>query len=111
LAAQVVVLQFMVASVVATQMAASQPGDPAIACYGGTQLPAGSEEFPSPVAAKHATCVVCAFAAFAPPIPICGSIVDVSDGAVSAISPMASSVATGKNHHDPRSSQGPPLRA
>jgi hypothetical protein len=100
------VLQVLLGSVVATQMVASGPAGAFALCVGEsrdvdapTGDPAGR--------LTHATCMVCAFASFAPPVPEAAAIVlgIASEVFFELIPP---DYGRDTQRHEPRSSRGPP---
>jgi hypothetical protein len=107
--AYAVVLQVLLGSIVATQMAIAAPDAAAALCVGeahGAADPAGK---PAPYAA-HASCMVCAFASFAPPVPDAAAV--IVDVAAEIVRPLVKPALGRTAHrHEPKSSRGPPQSA
>jgi hypothetical protein len=110
LAGQIVVLQFLFAGIVATEMAVRASDDVFAICHTDNQTSPG-EPGKTDGHVHHAACVICAFAAHASPVPADASHVAIPDGLtgiVAVVTPPA--IATPENR-SPRTSQGPPLSA
>ena len=104
-------LQMMLAGIAATQMAAADPADPFVICYGSDHAPDGDTGSGKGAPVHHAACAICVLAAFSPPVPEAATL-QLVRGSASAALHLAPQVQHGPaSKHDPRSSQGPPQTA
>jgi outer membrane receptor protein involved in Fe transport len=89
LASQIIVLQLLLAGIVATQMAVRASADAFVICHGnGQSSPSQPGETNSPN--YHAACAICAFAAHAAPVPADSShvtILDVLTTVIASVTP------------------------
>ena len=107
---QVLALNLLFGSLVSTQMAvATSIGLPAI-CYNTAPGSGDNQDSPAPGLRAHA-CIVCAFSAVAPLIPVAASISFVQVESTVAFSPFTLFDLDLRRRHDPRLSQGPPQQA
>jgi hypothetical protein len=104
-AAYAFILQILLGSVVATRMAIAAPADVSALCAADSHD--GGDPSGKPAAhLTHASCMVCAFAAFAPPIPQAAKIVT----GIAKVFVLSDPPDSGRSieRHEPRSSRGPP---
>lgn len=104
-------LQMLLAGIAATQMAAADPADPFVICYGSGHTPDGDTGSNKGAPVHHAACAICVLASFSPPVPEIATLqlARSSAPAVAHLAPQAHRGPASK--HDPRSSQGPPQTA
>jgi hypothetical protein len=108
-AAYTLILQIFLTGIVATQMAVADQSDPFAICY-GTPASSSGDHGKTSSHISHASCLACAFVAFASPLAGSGAAVVFRVSADAAYAPAAPlTVAT--RRHTPRSSQGPPQYA
>ena len=113
-AGQLLALQFLLAGIIATQMAAAQPADPFAICFGGHAAfdSSGQADPQRTTHPQHTTCVVCAFASHAPPIAAdVSQLVAAPVGATPIALPATALAVDRAGRYGPRLSQGPPLNA
>jgi hypothetical protein len=105
-AAYAFILQILFGSVVATRMAVAAPADALTMCAADSHD--GGDPAGTPATRHaHAACLVCAFAAFAPPIPQASTI--VAGNALNVfLVPDRPDSGRSIERHEPRSSRGPP---
>lgn len=110
LASQLLVLQFFLAGVVATQMAFQPSTDAFVICHGNGQDSSSQPDKPdAPV--HHAACTICAFAAHAGTMPADTPQVVVLDALAMVVGNVTPLAIAPSEQHSPRTSQGPPLSA
>lgn len=106
-------LQLLLAGVVATRMALADPANPFEICVSGNveHMP-GDASGKSSGAVIHQQCVVCALAAYAPPLADAPSQ-PAFDATLFNTEPWSVAPQTpgSDERHQPRSSQGPPAAA
>jgi DUF2946 family protein len=110
LISQIIVLQFFLAGIVATEMAVRASADAFAICHGNDQSPP-SQPGETNSHVNHAACAVCAFAAHAPPVPADTSHVAILDVLATEVAGVAQLALATSERHSPRTSQGPPLSA
>jgi hypothetical protein len=105
-AAYAFILQVLLGSVVATRMALSAPADAMAICTADSH--AGDDPSGEPTTRlAHATCMVCAFASFVPPLPEAATIL-LGVANEFCFQPEAPAYGRHAGRHEPRSSRGPP---
>jgi hypothetical protein len=104
-------LQMLLAGIAATQMAAADPADPFVICYGSGHAPDGDAGSNKGIPVHHAACAICVLASFSPPVPEIAALQLARSSELAALhlAPQAHHGPASK--HDPRSSQGPPQTA
>jgi hypothetical protein len=107
--AYTLVVQVLLANIIATQMAVTSPADPFAICYGTGGNPPGHDQPAGHV--SHSHCVVCSFASFAPPLPHAIAVTAFVQSSVEPVFFAARMFAPARARHDPRTSQGPPQTA
>lgn len=110
LASQIIVLQFLFAGIVSTEMAVQASPDAFAICHNDSESASGQ---PGKAGANlnHASCIICAFAAHASPLPDdppCTVVFDVRISVMASATPLVISTT---HFRSPRTSQGPPLSA
>jgi DUF2946 family protein len=110
LAGQILVLQVLLAGIVATEMALGASPDALAICHGNDRT-APAEPGKGGSNYRHATCVICAFASLGPPVPTGPALVAVVPGPAAVHAILASLPIPTSDRHSPRTSQGPPKSA
>jgi hypothetical protein len=110
LTSQIIVLQFLLAGIVATEMAVRASADGFAICRG---LDQSSPSQPGKTGSHvhHSACVICAFAAHASPVPTDSSSIAVVDVLTNVVAGVTVPVVATPERYTPRSSQGPPQSA
>jgi Protein of unknown function (DUF2946) len=103
---QLLVLQFLFAGIVATQMAVDAAALPAITCLGDahTQPDSGSGQPKS----EHMGCAVCVFASAAPLLPDAPTELQVPLSFYAPLPTLITQIKFADLPRDPRTSRGPP---
>jgi hypothetical protein len=105
-AAYAFLLQVVLGSIVATQMATAAPIDAMALCAGGSHSPVDPAGKPATRLA-HTTCMVCAFASLAPPLPE-AAVVVLGAVPTARVHSDHSTSCRDVERYEPRSSRGPP---
>jgi len=105
-AAYAFALQVLLGSIVATQMAVAAPNDDLALCSGELHDAGDPSGKPAPRLA-HASCLVCAFASFVPPVPKAPTVY-FGAASQSQFWPTLPTSIRIADRREPRSSRGPP---
>jgi hypothetical protein len=108
-AAFVLALQMLLAGILSTRMAVAAPDDAFTICYGSGHSADGDDGQSGKI--HHASCVICALASFAPPVDTSAASLAVVAASHAAVFATRRALLRGDDHHNPRTSQGPPQAA